>query len=100
MPIYAVNRVDPKDPAAAVFYSFDVAGYLNSGATVSTATWSAPGLTVANPATTSTTAVAKLSGGNHGEDYAVKATITTSDGETLVLGGLLQVRDATIPRAA
>ena len=100
MPIYAVNRVDAKDPSGAQFYRFDVSGYLNTSATVSTATWSAPGLTVASESTTSTTATAKLSGGQHGEDYAVTCTITTSDGETLPLGGVLSVRSALVPRQA
>jgi len=98
MPIYAANRVDPKDPDAVMFYRFDVTNSLNSGATVSSATWSAPGLTAASVATTSTTTSAKLSGGNDGEDYAVQATVVTSDGETLVLGGMLKVRKATSPR--
>lgn len=100
MPIYAVNRVDAKDPDGAQFYAFDVSGYLNTGATVSSATWSAPGLTVGSEATTSTTATAKLSGGQDGQDYAVKCTVVTSDGETLVLGGMLSVRVATSPRQA
>lgn len=95
-----LGRVDAKDPDGAVFYGVNVASYLNSGATVSTASWSAPGLTVASPATTSTTAVAKFSGGQAGEDYSVKCTITTSDGETLVFGGVLSVRSALVPRQA
>lgn len=95
-----LGRVDAKDPGAAVFYGVDASAYLNSGATVSTATWSAPGLTVANPATTDTTAVAKFSGGQSGEDYSVSCTLTTSDGETLVFGGVLSVRSAIVPRQA
>lgn len=88
-----LNDVDPKDPAGAVFYGFDLTAALNTGATVSSATWNVPGLTVANEGTTSTTVVAKLSGGVHGEDYAVRVVVTTSDGETHPLAGRLRVRD-------
>ena len=98
MPIYATNTVDAKDPDGAVFYGFDVAPYLNTGATVSSASWSSHGLTRASESTTSTTAVAKFSGGQDGQDYAVICTITTSDGETIPLGGVLKVRRADVPR--
>lgn len=100
MPIYATNHVDPKDPDGAVFYTFNVSQYLNSGATVSSASWSSPGLTRASETTTSTTATAKFSGGVDGQDYAVVCTITTSDGETIPLGGVLRVRRADVPRVA
>lgn len=96
--IYQIGDVDPKDPNEAKFYTMNAAPYLNSGATVSAATWTASGLTFASESTTSTAAVAKISGGVHGQTYPVRVAVTTSDGESLVLVGRLKVLNAAEPR--
>lgn len=96
---YAVNAVDPKDPNEAKFYTFNAAPYLNSGATISAATWTCPGLTFASTSTTSSTATAKISGGQDGQDYAILVALTTSDGETIYPPRIiLRVRRADVPR--
>jgi hypothetical protein len=98
---FAVNAVDPKDPNEAKFYTFDGSPYLNTGATISSATWTCPGLTFANQTASGQSATAKISGGQHGEDYAIQLAITTSDGETIYPPRLmLRVRRADVPRSA
>jgi hypothetical protein len=101
-----MKLVDPKAPGGEVRYTYNAAPYLNTGATVSSATWSCPGLTFSDTGTTSTTATAKISGGTDGQDYAIDLTITTSDGETIKgrdsAGNplILRVRRADTPRSA
>lgn len=93
-----LNRVDPKDPAGDAFYSMDWAAYLNTSATILTSTWSTL-LTTSNDSVlaSGTETVVKLAGGVHGQDYTVKNTVTTSDGETIVAAGVVQIRRATAP---
>ncbi len=87
--------VDAKDPDAIEWYEMDWTAYLNSGATVSTSTW-----TIQTGVTKVTDQIAvgnlitqvKLSGGTHGANYTCANRITTSDGETLELTGILRVR--------
>lgn len=98
--IVELGEVDPKDPNAATFYTLNVAPWLNSGATVSDAVWTCPGLTFANETETSSTATAKISGGQDQQDYAIVVTVTTSDSETLLFGLRLKVRRVDTPRAA
>lgn len=89
-----MNAVDPKDPGETKVYTMDWTTQLASGATVSTSTWSTPGLTqtaagiVAGSLQTSVT----LSGGTDGQDYPCTNTVATSDGETLVQTGVVRVR--------
>jgi hypothetical protein len=93
--------VEPKDPDEAKFYSVRLSNRLNSGATPSSATWTCPGLTFANTSVSSTHAIAKISGGQDGQDYVVVVTVTTSDGETLKPRRLLlSVRRSDTPRSA
>jgi hypothetical protein len=97
---YKVLDVDPKDPREAKFFVVNAEALLNSGATISSATWSCSGLTFSSTTTTSYTAIAKIAGGQDGQDYAVDCAITTSDGETLYPPLRLRVRRASNPRAA
>jgi hypothetical protein len=87
--------VDAKDPNAVEWYEMDWTTYLNDGATISTSTWTVPaGLTVVTDQikTGNLITQVKFSGGTHGTDYECLNRVTTSDGETLDLTGILRVR--------
>ncbi len=93
-----LTEVDPKDPDEAKFYTMYAAPRLNTSATISSATWSCPGLSFSSGITTNETATIKISGGTHGQTYRVRCTIVTSDGETLIFVGDLAVRRAESPQ--
>lgn len=89
-----------KDPAEVVILSIDFTKLLN-GATVEGCTFSvldkdgqAQASMLSGAADTSAAPVVrqKVQAGTAGLTYLVKATITTSDGRTLVGSGLLPVR--------
>lgn len=87
--------VDPKDPDAIEWYAMDWTTYLNTGATISTSTWTVPaGLTVASSQIAAGNLITqvKFSGGTDNTDYECRNRVTTSDGETLDLTGILRVR--------
>lgn len=96
-----LNEVDPKDPAGDKFYSMNWAPYLNTGATVISSTWDTR-LTTSNTSVlaSGTETVVKLAGGVHGQDYTVKNTVTTSDGEVIPAAGVVRIRRATAPYEA
>jgi hypothetical protein len=90
-----LNAVDTKDPSESKTYSMDWSPQLNSGATISTSTWTLPSaLTAIATATSGAVTSVLLSGGNDGQDYECLNTITTSDSETLTKAGTLRVRRA------
>ncbi len=93
-----LTEVDPKDPDEAKFYTMYAAPRLNASATITSATWSCPGLTFSSGATTAETATIKISGGVAGQTYRPRCVIVTSDGETLVFVGTLDVRKAEAPQ--
>lgn len=58
-----------------------------------TPTWSAPGLTVTSQSISGgLNAIAKLAGGEDGQNYPVTITATTNDGLTLIEVAILKVR--------
>jgi hypothetical protein len=74
-----------KDPSAVLDYTVDWTDWLPPGDTITAATWSSNGVTVADspaPSNTGSTATAWLSGGNTGNTYTVTCTITTTGGRT------------------
>lgn len=93
-----LNAVDPKDPLADEFYGMNWAPYLNTSATITNSDWDTL-LTQSDDSVlaSGTDTVVKLAGGIHGQDYVVKNTVTTSDGETLVAAGVVRVRRASAP---
>jgi hypothetical protein len=70
-----------KVPVDAIDVTIDWSEHLRAGVTVASATWSAPGLTLTNEGTTSTTATRRIGGGVAGTDYPVTCTMTKSNGE-------------------
>jgi hypothetical protein len=68
-----------KDPDATLDYTLDFSEWLDAD-TLSTATWSAAGLTVVSSAATTTTATVWLSGGTAGKVYQVRCRVTTAGG--------------------
>lgn len=92
-----LNAVDPKDPGESKLYTMDWTASLNSGATVSTSSWTIPsGLTKVTDGIVSGAlkTTVQLSGGVDGQDYECLNEVVTSDGETLRQSGLLRVRKA------
>ena len=90
------TAVDDKDPDATVIYTMDWTNRLNSGATISTSDWTIQvGLTkvTAGIVTGNLKTSVKLSGGTAGTDYTCTNSVTTSDGETLELTGIVRVRE-------
>ena len=71
-----------KSPYAVLDYTIDWEDWLESGETISTATWSIPsGLTdEENESNTTTSATVWVSGGVLGTRYAVRGHIVTSEG--------------------
>ena len=68
-----------KDPDATLDYTLDFTEWLDAD-TLSTATWSAPGVTVVSSSTTTTTATVWISGGTAGKVYQVRCRVTTAGG--------------------
>jgi hypothetical protein len=94
-PMSLLPIVEPKDPSEVKFYTMDWTLTLNTGATISTSSWTVEsGLTKDSDAIVSgnkkTTIL--VSGGTDGVDYKATNQITTSDGETLERTGLIPVR--------
>jgi hypothetical protein len=91
-----LKPVEPKHPNSVKFYTMDWTDYLNSGATISSQSWSITpsGLTNVSDAivTGGLKATIKVSGGVDGTDYQVTNTIVTSDGETEPRTGVIKVR--------
>jgi hypothetical protein len=94
MSTLSLTGVEPKDPGESAIYTMDWTAFLNSGATISTSTWTATGLTVVTSGivTGNLKTSVKISGGVDGQDYEPVNEIVTSDGETLRRSGVLPVR--------
>lgn len=91
--------IDPKHPTENAAVNMDFTGALPSGVTLSTVTWTAPGLTVTSPTVSGAVASAYLAGGTDGQDYWITAEGALSSGATAVLEGRLRVRsNANRPR--
>lgn len=72
-----------KDPSAILDYSVDWTGWLASGDTIVTSSWTVPeGITEDSESQTTTTATIWLSGGTEGEDYTLVNKIATAGGRT------------------
>lgn len=87
-----MNDVEAKDPDEVKYYAFNWTNHLNTGATVSTSTWTTTGLTNGSASVASPLTQVLLSGGTAGTNYTITNRITTSDGETLERSGTLRVR--------
>jgi hypothetical protein len=90
------TAVDDKDPSDIVIYTMDWTSRLNTGATISTSSWAVQtGLTKVSSGivTGNLKTSVKVSGGTAGVNYTCTNTITTSDGETLELTGIVRVRE-------
>jgi hypothetical protein len=86
-----------KDADEVRIVSFDFTDDLNASATISTivSVVAAPaGPTFANNSIVGSAVNTKVTGGTNATDYTVTCTITTSDGETLELSGILRVRSS------
>jgi hypothetical protein len=72
-----------KDPDAVLDYGFDWAAWLQTGETISSATWTVPtGITKTTQTENTTETVIWLSGGTAGTNYDVSCRIVTSGGRT------------------
>lgn len=74
-----------KDPLAVLDYGWDwgTAGWLASGETIASSTWTATaGITMQTPTNTATTTTVWLAGGTVGTPYTITNKITTSAGRT------------------
>jgi hypothetical protein len=88
-----------KDADEVRVVTFDFTNDLNTSATISTivSIVASPALgapTFANNSIVGSGVNTKVSGGSNATDYTVVCTITTSDGETLELSGILRVRSS------
>jgi hypothetical protein len=86
---------DTKDPAESLPYTFDFAGQLVQGETVSgvTSVSATPsGLTLSGaPVLNGSIVTQRITGGTSGARYLVSAQVTTSQGNTRVLSAWLPV---------
>lgn len=68
-----------KDPNANLPYSVDWSGWLPSGETVDSVTWTVPsGITQVSASHTTTAATVRLSGGTAGTSYQLACRVTTT----------------------
>lgn len=69
-----------KDPDAVLDYGFDWSEWLQTGETLSSATWTVPsGITKNSQSISNTVSLAWLSGGTANTDYILQCKITTSE---------------------
>lgn len=72
-----------KDPDAVLDYGFDWSEWLQTGETLSSATWTIPsGITKSSQQESSTGTVIWLSGGTAGTNYNISCKIVTSANRT------------------
>lgn len=94
-------ELEAKHPLEILDYSLECEGWLVSPETLSSVAVTVPsGLTLTpsgRPAPTISGSVVTfwVSGGTHGESYAIQVTLTTSGGRTLVVDASLTVADPT-----
>jgi hypothetical protein len=83
-----------KDPDEAVLYGIDFVDRVDSGVTLSAATWTIlpVGLTQSAQLVAGTQASLRLAGGALGDAYLVTCRATTSDGQTLDETAILEIR--------
>lgn len=96
-----------KAPADVRNYSMSFANLLESGETIETISsvtqtvnWNGSGgsasdLTIGTPEIVGSTVQAEISGGTANVDYLITVTVTTTDDNTLIGPGILQVRPTT-----
>lgn len=85
-----------KQPSESRLFDFDFSGKMRTSATIASvvSVVAAPsGLTIGSTAFSGQIAQARLSAGTDQTEYLVTCTVTTSDGDTLELDGLLWVED-------
>jgi hypothetical protein len=87
-----------KDPSDVVILAIDwddaTQDFLGSDTITGTPTWTLEGdLALVSQTNTTTTASAKISGGEHGSDYRVSCVITTTGGQTFKRSVVVRVRD-------
>jgi hypothetical protein len=71
-----------QDPSDVLDYTVDWSNVLVGGETISTSSWTAPGLTITGEVSGTTTVTAFLAGGTDGTQYVVTNQITTSASRT------------------
>jgi len=72
-----------KDPHAVLDYGFDWSDWLDTGETLSSATWTVPsGITKDSQQLGDTSTKAWFSGGTAGESYTIACKVVTSAGRT------------------
>lgn len=71
-------------PGANLDYGFDWKsnGWLSTGETIETSSWTAPGLTLTRQQSANGITSVFVAGGKKGSTYKLTNTITTSDGRT------------------
>lgn len=92
-----VNQVVFKDPDEIRIETMDWTDHLNSGATISTSSWTFPaGITKVTDGIVSGNkkTFVKMSGGTVDTDYVVTNSVVTSDGETLEESAVVRVRSS------
>jgi hypothetical protein len=72
-----------KSAADVIDFTIDWSEHLQTGVTITSATWSVGGLTGSNEGTTASSATKRVGGGTAGADYPVTCTIVKSNGETV-----------------
>lgn len=72
-----------KDPVAILDYTVDWSTWLVGGETIVSATWTVPaGLTKVENSNTTTSATARISGGQVGSIYELACVVVTSSGQS------------------
>jgi hypothetical protein len=83
-----------KDPNAVKPYGVDWEGFLDTGDTISSVSWTVPsGITKDSESNTNTVASLVLSGGTAGVDYEIVCQITTANGIVEEQSIVVPVRD-------
>lgn len=85
-----------KTPAGVVAYTVDFTGALESGETLSTATWSEGGLTAGGTTQATPLTSITLSGGTADSNYLVSVSVTTSASRTVSATFTVQVRTSLV----
>jgi len=82
-----------KDPNSVLDYTLDWSSWLETSDTISSASWSASGVTVDSENNTTTTATVFVSGGALNVDSVITCQIVTSGGRTDERSIAIQIRD-------
>lgn len=84
-----------KDPNDSLDYQINWARWLSDGETVAASAWTVPsGLTLVASSFTTTTTIARISGGTVSQTYNVQNRITTSSGQIKDESVNLRIRES------